>query len=76
MSVIPFGIAWYLAKHPGTVRLGTNHGELISPPLATEAGEFSGADAFRGKHRRVERALDLGQSGSRPMRRNMPRGAV
>ncbi|ATG89955.1 hypothetical protein MKLM6_1716 [Methylomonas koyamae] len=50
MSVIPFGIAWYLAKHPGTVRLGTNHGELISPPLATEAGEFSGADAFSAEN--------------------------
>ncbi|OAI25887.1 hypothetical protein [Methylomonas koyamae] len=50
MSVIPFGIAWYLAKHPGTVRLGTNHGELISPPLATEVGEFSGADAFSAEN--------------------------
>ncbi|OAI12912.1 hypothetical protein A1507_18455 [Methylomonas koyamae] len=50
MSVIPFGIAWYLAKHPGAVRLGTNHGALISPPLATEAGEFSGADAFSAEN--------------------------
>lgn len=50
MSVVPFGIAWYLAKHPDTVRLGTNHGALISPPLTTETGEFSGADAFSAEH--------------------------
>ncbi|TPQ29659.1 hypothetical protein [Methylomonas koyamae] len=50
MSVIPFGIAWYLAKHPDAVRLGTNHGELISPPLVTDAAEFSGADPFSAEH--------------------------
>lgn len=46
MSVVPFGIAWYLAENPGKVKLGTNNGELISPPLATEISDFSGYDAF------------------------------
>ena len=46
MSVIPFGIAWFLAEHPDAVKLGTNHGDLISPPLTTEIGDFSGYDAF------------------------------
>lgn len=46
MSIIPFGIAWFLAEHPDVVKLGTNHGNLISPPLTTELGDFSGYDAF------------------------------
>ncbi|MDD1620616.1 MAG: hypothetical protein LUQ11_03970 [Methylococcaceae bacterium] len=50
MSVIPFVIAWYLAKNPDTVRLGTNNGDLINPPVPTEFGEFSGYDAFTAEN--------------------------
>ncbi len=46
MSIIPFGIAWYLAANPDTVKLGTNNGELITPPTTTELEQFSGADSF------------------------------
>lgn len=46
MSIVPFGIAWYLAENPGKVKLGTNNGELISPPVATELSDFSGYDTF------------------------------
>ncbi|MFM8341700.1 MAG: hypothetical protein ACKN9F_05730 [Methylomonas sp.] len=46
MSIIPFGIAWYLAANPDTVKLGTNNGELITPPTTTEIEQFSGADSF------------------------------
>ncbi|MGR8930756.1 MAG: hypothetical protein ACU836_08960 [Gammaproteobacteria bacterium] len=46
LSVIPFGIAWFLAQHPDRIKLGTNHGELISPPIASELSDFLGADAF------------------------------
>ncbi len=46
MSIIPFAIAWYLADNPEKVRLGTNNGDLITPPVMTEISEFSGNDAF------------------------------
>ena len=46
MSIVPFGIAWYLAENPDKVKLGTNNGELITPPIATEVTDFSGYDAF------------------------------
>ncbi len=46
MSVIPFAIAWYLAENPEKVRLGTNNGDLIAPPVPTELSDFSGYDAF------------------------------
>lgn len=46
MTAVPFTIAWYLAAHPDTVRLGTNHGELIQPPMRTEPANFVGADTF------------------------------
>lgn len=46
MSVIPFGIAAYLAKHPQLVDLGTNSGELITPPVTTEPSEMTGYDRF------------------------------
>lgn len=46
MSVVPFAIAWFLADNPGKVKLGTNNGELISPPLTTQVTDFSGYDAF------------------------------
>lgn len=50
MSIIPFGIAWFLAKHPDIVKLGTNNGTLITPPQITDAGEFSGYDAFSAEN--------------------------
>jgi hypothetical protein len=46
MSIIPFGIAWFLAANPEQVKLGTNNGDLISPPLVTEINQFSGYDEF------------------------------
>jgi hypothetical protein len=46
MSVVPFAVAWFLADNPGKVKLGTNNGELISPPLSTQVTDFSGYDAF------------------------------
>jgi hypothetical protein len=46
MSIIPFIVAWYLADNPGSVKLGTNNGDLINPPLTTELNDFSGYDAF------------------------------
>lgn len=46
MSVIPFVIAWFLADNPGKVKLGTNNGELITPPLTTEISDFTGYDRF------------------------------
>lgn len=46
MSVVPFAIAWYLAENPEKVKLGTNKGDLITPPVTTEYSEFSGYDAF------------------------------
>jgi hypothetical protein len=50
MSIIPFGIAWFLAKNPDIVKLGTNHGVLIAPPQVTEAEEFAGYDAFSAEN--------------------------
>ena len=50
MSIIPFSIAWYLAENPDKVKLGTNNGELISPPLTTESNDFTGYDAFSAEN--------------------------
>jgi hypothetical protein len=50
MSIIPFAIAWYLAENPEKVKLGTNNGDLITPPVSTEIGEFSGYDAFTAEN--------------------------
>lgn len=46
MAIVPFGFAWYLAKNPDKVRLGTSNGDLITPAVPTEFGEFSGYDTF------------------------------
>lgn len=46
LSVIPFAIAWFLAQNPDAVKLGTNNGELIVPPLLTQSDDFAGYDAF------------------------------
>jgi hypothetical protein len=50
MSIIPFFIAWYLAKNPGKVTLGTNNGDLISPPETTDPGDFVGFDSFSAEN--------------------------
>ena len=50
MSVIPFMIAWYVADHPGLVRLGASNGDLITPPLTTEYTEFTGYDDFSAQN--------------------------
>lgn len=47
MSVIPFAIAWLMAKNPEWLSgKYTNHGELIVPPVVTERSELTGFDAF------------------------------
>ena len=50
LSIVPFGIAWFLAENPDKVKLGTNNGELINPALATEFNEFAGYDAFSAEN--------------------------
>jgi hypothetical protein len=50
LSIVPFAIAWLLAQNPENVKLGTNHGELISPPLPTKADDFTGYDAFSSQN--------------------------
>lgn len=50
MSIIPFAIAWYLAENPEKVRLGSNNGDLISPPLTTELKDFVGYDTFSAEN--------------------------
>jgi hypothetical protein len=44
MSIIPFGIAWYLSTLPPTKT--TNNGELVIPVVSTEKAEFVGFDEF------------------------------
>ncbi|MEN9896652.1 MAG: hypothetical protein RLZZ66_301 [Pseudomonadota bacterium] len=47
MSIIPFSIAWYMAKHPDFLtRVPTNYGELIKPIITTERSDFQGFDTF------------------------------
>ncbi|MGZ0079318.1 hypothetical protein [Methylomonas sp. YC3] len=50
MSIVPFGFAWFLAKNPDIVRLGTNNGVLITPPQVTSADDFSGYDTFSAQN--------------------------
>jgi hypothetical protein len=50
MAVIPFVIAWYLAAHPQLVDLGTNNGDLITPPVTTEPNDMSGYDSFSAEN--------------------------
>jgi hypothetical protein len=50
MSIIPFGVAWYLADNPDNVSLGTNNGDLIIPPVTTELNEVSGYDNFSSEN--------------------------
>jgi len=46
MSIIPFSIAWYLAKNPDLTPSAINKGQLISPVMTTERTDFSGFDTF------------------------------
>ncbi len=47
MSIIPFGIAWFLAKNPELLTPAvTNHGHLITPIITTERTNFQGFDTF------------------------------
>jgi len=46
MSIVPVIIAWIFFTHPDLLMKGTNHGNLIIPPIATKADDFSGIDSF------------------------------
>ena len=47
MSIIPFSIAWFLAKNPELLSPSvTNHGQLITPIITTERTDFQGFDTF------------------------------
>lgn len=47
MSIIPFSIAWFLAKNPELLTSNaTNHGRLITPIITTERTDFQGFDTF------------------------------
>ncbi len=50
MSLIPFGIAWYLSSNATWMGGATNNGELITPPITTERNEFTGFDDFSIKN--------------------------
>lgn len=50
LSVIPFLIAWFYAKHPERVTIGTNNGELISPVISTAHSDFLGLDEFSSQN--------------------------
>jgi hypothetical protein len=46
MSIIPFSIAWFLAKNPDLTPSAINKGQLIKPVMTTERTDFSGFDSF------------------------------
>lgn len=46
MTVVPFLIALFLQNNPGLVKGSTNIGQLITPPITTEASDFIGYDSF------------------------------
>lgn len=47
LSIIPFSIAWFLAKNPELLTpSATNHGQLITPIITTERTDFQGFDTF------------------------------
>lgn len=50
MSIIPFGIAWYLSSNAAWMGGATNNGQLITPPITTERNEFIGFDDFSLKN--------------------------
>lgn len=46
LSIIPFSIAWFLAKNPDLTPSAINKGQLITPVITTERSDFSGFDNF------------------------------
>lgn len=46
MTIIPFLIALGLQQNPDLLKSGTNIGQLITPPITTEASDFIGFDTF------------------------------
>ena len=50
MSIVPFGIAWYLSSNMNWMGNGTNNGELITPVVTTERNELIGFDDFSRKN--------------------------
>lgn len=46
MSIVPFGIAWYLSSNQAWMGGGTNNGQLIAPVVTTERNELTGFDDF------------------------------
>lgn len=46
LSIIPFSIAWFLAKNPDLTPSAINKGQLITPVITTEHADFSGFDSF------------------------------
>lgn len=50
MSIVPFGIAWFLASNAAWMGGATNNGQLITPAVTTELNEFIGFDDFSQKN--------------------------
>jgi len=46
MTIVPYLIALGLQQNPTLVKGSTNIGQLITPPITTEASDFIGYDAF------------------------------
>jgi hypothetical protein len=46
MTIVPYLIAVGLQQNPDLVKGSTNIGQLITPPITTEASDFIGYDAF------------------------------
>ena len=46
MTIVPFLMAWFLQTHPDLLKSSTNNGQLITPPITTQATDFTGFDAF------------------------------
>jgi hypothetical protein len=47
LSIIPFTIAWILAKNPTLLKFSaTNHGQLIVPIITTQPSDYKGFDIF------------------------------
>lgn len=48
MTIVPFLIAWFLQNNPNLVKGTTNVGQLITPPVTTEANDYMGFDTASG----------------------------
>jgi hypothetical protein len=47
LSIIPFTIAWILAKNPTLLKFSaTNHGQLIVPVITSQLTDYKGFDSF------------------------------